>query len=113
MHYVHRSCACLQAAAASGLQQGLPPDKRVSDAGLDMNGHSSGMQQAQQYDNTTQQIIVSVTVAMSCPGVLHISACNGTSCSQPPPVAMRYNFLQVAWLSWFMSRVGKGGIQLL
>jgi hypothetical protein len=52
---------CLQAAGIHGLQQGLPPDKRQSDMGQpDMNGHGA-MQQAQQYDTTTQQIIVSTS----------------------------------------------------
>lgn len=46
-----------QAAAVHGVQQGLPPDKRVSDMGQDMNGHDGSMQQAQQYDSTTQHII--------------------------------------------------------
>jgi len=54
-----RPCA-VQAAAVHGVQQGLPPDKRVSDMGQDMNGHDGSMQQAQQYDSTTQHIIVSV-----------------------------------------------------
>lgn len=54
-------CAYVQAAGVHGLQQGLPPDKRGSDMGQqDMNGHSGSMQQAQQYDTATQQIIVSV-----------------------------------------------------
>jgi hypothetical protein len=48
----------MQAAGVHGLQQGLPPDKRRSDTGQqDMNG---SMQQAQQYDTATQQIIVSM-----------------------------------------------------
>lgn len=51
---------CVQAAGIHGLQQGLPPDKRTSDMGQpDMNGHGGSMQQAQQYDTSTQQIIVS------------------------------------------------------
>lgn len=55
----------LQAAGIHGLQQGLPPDKRPSDMGQpELNGHGS-MQQAQQYDTTTQQIIVSTSFAAS------------------------------------------------
>jgi hypothetical protein len=47
---------CVQAAGIHGLS----PDKRTSDMGqLDVNGHGGSMQQAQQYDASTQQIIVS------------------------------------------------------
>lgn len=54
-------CVYVQAAGVHGLQQGLPPDKHGSDMGQqDMNGHGGSMQQAQQYDTATQQIIVSV-----------------------------------------------------
>jgi hypothetical protein len=42
---------CVQAPGIHGLSQ----DKRMSD----MNGHGGSMQQAQQYDTSTQQIIVS------------------------------------------------------